>query len=385
MEEIVLMRNKKQNVLFFIESLAGGGAEKVLSTLVQHFDKSKLDVTVCVISGDGKYEEEVKRNCRYKALLSTPSNSLSKVLYFIKHHLIYKWLPMWLVYKMFIPKRNDVEVAFVEGFATKILSFSCNKHARKYAWVHTDLSKNHWTDNVYKNREEETCCYGRYDRVLGVSNTVCAAFQKELPLVNVPVMTMYNVIDSEEILSKSQEPLEKKEKRGIRLVTAGRLEFQKGYTRLLRIVDRLMHEGSDIELWILGEGSERIVLEQYIEEHHLQERVSLLGFQPNPYKYLATGDLFVCSSLAEGYSTAVAEALILGLPVVTTDCSGMSELLRNGECGIITDNNEEALYEGMKQVLNTPDMLKFYTEKAKDRSGDFSIDRLIEPFENLLV
>ena len=385
MEEIVLMRNKKQNVLFFIESLAGGGAEKVLSTLVQHFDKSKLDVTVCVISGDGKYEEEVKRNCRYKALLSTPSNSLSKVLYFIKHHLIYKWLPMWLVYKMFIPKRNDVEVAFVEGFATKILSFSCNKHARKYAWVHTDLSKNHWTDNVYKNREEETCCYGRYDRVLGVSNTVCAAFQKELPLVNVPVMTMYNVIDSEEILSKSQEPLEKKEKRGIRLVTAGRLEFQMGYTRLLRIVDRLMHEGSDIELWILGEGSERIVLEQYIEEHHLQERVSLLGFQPNPYKYLATGDLFVCSSLAEGYSTAVAEALILGLPVVTTDCSGMSELLRNGECGIITDNNEEALYEGMKQVLNTPDMLKFYTEKAKDRSGDFSIDRLIEPFENLLV
>ena len=375
----------RRKVLFFIESLAGGGAEKVLTTLVQHLDRSKFDVTVCVVSGGGKYEEEVKRNCRYKALLSTPSNSLSKVLYFIKHHLIYKWLPMWLVYKMFIPKGNDVEVAFVEGFATKILSFSCNKHARKYAWVHTDLSKNHWTDNVYENREEETCYYGRYDRVLGVSNTVCAAFQKELPLVNVPVMTMYNVIDSEEILSKSQEPLEKKEKRGIRLVTAGRLEFQKGYTRLLRIVDRLMHEGSDIELWILGEGSERIVLEQYIEEHHLQERISLLGFQPNPYKYLATGDLFVCSSLAEGYSTAVAEALILGLPVVTTDCSGMSELLRNGECGIITDNNEEALYEGMKQVLNTPDMLKFYTEKAKERGMDFSVDRLIEPFENLLT
>lgn len=140
-----------------------------------------------------------------------------------------------------------------------------------------------------------------------------------------------------------------------------------------------------MELWILGDGSERAVLEQYIEEHHLQERVSLLGFQPNPYKYLAAGDLFVCSSLAEGYSTAVAEALILGLPVVTTDCSGMSELLRNGECGIITDNNEEALYEGMKQVLNTPDMLKFYTEKAKERGMDFSVDRLIEPFENLLI
>lgn len=375
----------RRKVFFFIESLAGGGAEKVLATLVQHLDKSKFDVTVCVVSGGGRYEDEVKQCCNYKALLNIPSSPIERAIYKIKHHLIYKWLPMWLVYMLFVPKGNDVEVAFVEGFATKLLSFSCNKHARKYAWVHTDLTKNHWTKNVYRNSNEEKQCYGRYDRVLGVSNTVCDAFRKEFPSVDVSVATIYNVVDSEDILLKSIEELVEKKEHGVRLVTAGRLEPQKGYTRLLRIVDRLMHEGCDMELWILGDGSERAVLEQYIEEHHLQERVSLLGFQPNPYKYLATGDLFVCSSLAEGYSTAVAEALILGLPVVTTDCSGMSELLRNGECGIITDNNEEALYEGMKQVLNTPDMLKFYTEKAKDRSGDFSIDRLIEPFENLLV
>lgn len=378
------MRNSKQRVLFLIESLAGGGAEKVLATLVRHLDKSKFDVTVCVVSGSGKYEEEVKKCCSYKALLTTPSDFLSKLLYLVKHHLIYKWLPMWLVYKMFIPKGNDVEVAFVEGYATKLLSFSCNKHARKYTWVHTDLSKNHWTDNVYRDREEEACCYGRYDRVLGVSNTVCAAFQKEFPLVTVPVVTMYNVIDSEEILSKSQEPLEKKEKHGIRLVTAGRLEFQKGYTRLLRIVDRLLHEGCDMELWILGDGSERAVLEQYIEEHHLQERVSLLGFQPNPYKYLATGDLFVCSSLAEGYSTVVTEALILGLPVVTTDCSGMSELLKDGECGMITENSEESLYEGLRTVLSDSEMFFRYKRKAVERGKDFEMKRLMSSVEKLL-
>ena len=129
----------RMKVLFLIESLAGGGAEKVLSTLVQNIDKRKFDVTVCVISGGGKYENEVKSCCKYKALLPLSVTPLGKVLYYVKHHLIYKWLPIWSVYMLFVPKGYDVEVAFVEGFATKLLSASSNK--KKIAWVHTDLKK----------------------------------------------------------------------------------------------------------------------------------------------------------------------------------------------------------------------------------------------------
>lgn len=376
---------KKRKILFLIESLAGGGAEKVLSTLVRNIDKNVFDVMVCAVSGGGKYEEEICKSVKYKALLNQPvqGNVLRRLLYVLKHHIVYGWLPPTWVYRLFIPKDCDVEVAFVEGFATKLLAGSTNKHAKKYAWVHIDLYNNHWTNSVYASIDEEARAYGCYNKVIGVSDTVCVAFREEFPIVNVPVETIYNVVEMDEILLKAKDSV-KKEKKRTRLVTAGRLEAQKGYIRLLRIVNRLVEEGVDIELWILGEGSERSVLEQYVEEHSLQERVSLLGFQANPYKYLNQGDLFVCSSLAEGYSTAVTEALILGLPVITTECSGMAELLKGGECGVITENCEEALYEGLKKVLSDVEKLSYYRRKVQERGKDFTIRSLVAPVERLL-
>ncbi len=377
---------KQRKVLFLIESLAGGGAEKVLSTLVRNIDKNVFDVTVCAVSGGGKYEEEICKSVRYKALLNQPvqGNVLRRLLYVLKHHIVYGWLsPAW-VYRLLIPKDNDVEVAFVEGFTTKLLAGSTNKRAKKYAWVHIDLCNNHWTKSVYAGLYEEARVYGCYHKVIGVSDTVCAAFRKEFPVVNVPVETMYNVVETDDILLRAKESVEKGKKR-MRLVTAGRLEAQKGYTRLLRIVNRLVEEGFDIELWILGDGSERRMLEQYMKGHGLQERVSLFGFQTNPYKYLVQGDLFVCSSLAEGYSTAVTEALILGLPVITTECSGMAELLQGGECGVMTENSEEALYEGLKMVLSDREKLSYYRCKARERGANlFGSSNPVERLEKLL-
>ena len=117
----------------------------------------------------------------------------------------------------------------------------------------------------------------------------------------------------------------------------------------------------------------------------MQERVCLLGFHANPYKYLRQGDLFVCSSLSEGYSTAVTEALILGLPIITTDCSGMAELLQNGECGVITENDEAALYEGMRRLLTDKSLLEHYRNKAIERGRDFTIEHLMKPIETILM
>ena len=125
-----------------------------------------------------------------------------------------------------------------------------------------------------------------------------------------------------------------------------------------------------MELWLLGDGEQRSLLEQYIRDKNLETIVTLWGFQANPYPYLQQSDLFVCSSVSEGYSTAVTEALIIGLPVVTTACSGMDELLDNGTYGIITTNDEGALYEGVKRYFTHSDLLNTYKEQAiqyKDR------------------
>ena len=377
----------KRRVLFLIESLAGGGAEKVLTTLVQHIDKERFDVTVCAISGGGKYEDAIKRQVSYKAILAEPKNGnvWERWLYVLKHHLVYKWLPLSWVYRVFVPQNSDVEVAFVEGFTTKLLSYSTNLVAKRYAWVHIDLHQNHWTKSVYDNLKEETDVYNQYTELFGVSNTVVSAFRKELPNVTVPVETVYNPIDVHDILSRANEIVDLKCGKSLLMVTVGRLEPQKSYMRLLRIAKNLIEDGMDVELWILGDGTERNLLEQYVSENKMQERVCLLGFHANPYKYLRQGDLFVCSSLSEGYSTAVTEALILGLPIITTDCSGMAELLQNGECGVITENDEAALYEGLKRLLTDKSLLEHYRHKAIERGKEFSIEHLMKPIETILM
>lgn len=376
----------KRKVLFLIESLSGGGAEKVLSVLLKHLNQDKFEVTLCTVVDTGVYVEEVKPYVHYTSILGNPNRKsiLGKLGYHLRYKLVYQILPLKWVYQLFVPKNHDVEVAFVEGFATKLLSFSTNTKARKMAWVHMDLINNPWISVLYNNVKEEQKSYQRYNLVVGVSQTASDAIQKKYLLKN--VITLYNPIESDVIIKKSQEQisLPLKKDNAIRLISVGRFVPQKAYDRLLRIVHRLVSEGYSLELWLLGDGEQRLMLENYIREYSLEKIVTLWGFCENPYPYILKSDVFVCSSVSEGYSTAVTEALILGKPVITTLCSGMNELLNNGECGLITENSEEALYLGLKRCLDKPDLLLKYKKAAILRSKDFCLSNIMKNIENAL-
>jgi len=375
----------KRKILFLIDSLGGGGAEKVLITLLEHLDKSKFDVTLTTIVDFGIHRNKVPEWIHYKPVLRTPKSRFEKLVYSIKYKLIHRLLPLTWVYGLFIPRKNDVEIAFVEGFATRLLSFSTNKQAKKLAWVHTDLINNHWISKIYADIDSEKISYSKYNTIIGVSNQVTNAVKDLYSLKN--AITLYNPIDSNDILSKSNEVIADFGGHGrIRLVTIGRLENQKGFDRLLRIMKKLIFEDSlNLELWILGDGTLRNVLGSFTTENGLDAYINFLGFHTNPYPYIAQSDLFVCSSRSEGYSTAVTEAIILGLPIVTTNCSGMKELLgENNEYGVVTENNEEALYQALKDILTDKEELNHYKQAVKKRSKDFSIEKLMNPIEDLL-
>lgn len=376
---------KKRKILFFIESLAGGGAEKVLSTLVQYIDKERFEVTVCAIIGGGKYEEDVATHVHYHPIIKSDAcyRGLLKLWYVFIYHLVYDWLPLSFVYCLFVPKGADVEVAFVEGFATKLLAFSNNKKSRKIAWVHCDFGRDHWTRRIFKNDKEEYSCYQKYHQIVTMSKTQKQSFLCIYPDLNVKVC--YNPIDSSNIIQLSRQVINPEPRHNdiIRLVSIGRLAPVKAFDRLIRIIHKLKEAGITCELWLLGEGSERSSFEKYIKENSLEDCVTLFGFQNNPYKYLALCDLFVCSSLSEGFSTAISEALILGIPVVSTDVSGVREQLSNG-CGIITENQEDALFEGIKSVLVQPEKLQEMKVRAIERGKDFHIEMLINEIEDVL-
>ena len=374
----------RKKVLFVIESLSGGGAEKVLTVLLKHIDKTRFDVTLCTVVEIGVYMDEVKKYVSCTSILGNPNRKtfLGKAWYRFKYKCVYNWLPLIWVYRLFIPQGNDVEVAFVEGFATKLMAASSNKQAKKLAWVHTDLINNHWIESIYQNITEERLSYQKYDQIIGVSKQVTNSVQKLYHLKN--VITCYNPIESDVILKWAGENLSlPSKKESLRLVSVGRFVPQKAFDRLLRVVNRLYKEGFSLELWLLGDGEQRPLLEQYIRDKNLETIVTLWGFQANPYPYLQQSDLFVCSSVSEGYSTAVTEALIIGLPVVTTACSGMDELLDNGIYGIITTNDEGALYEGVKRCFTQSDLLNTYKEQAIQYKNRVTLKQQMSHIEEL--
>ncbi|WP_165021601.1 glycosyltransferase [Dysgonomonas sp. ZJ279] len=367
---------QKIKVLFFIESLAGGGAEKTLSTIIDHINKDKFDITVATIIANGVYVDQISRFVKFKPLIKTRNQILYKILY----HLIYFYLPLRIVYNLFVPKGNDVEIAFCEGFATKLFAHSPNK--RKIAWVHTDMLVNPWTQGlVYSSIDKERKAYSKYEKVICVSRTVSQSVNAKF---GIKANTIYNPIDSDEIVSKSKEKVSLPIKSRLRIVTIGRLVEQKGYDRLLKVINELKNEGCDFELWILGDGPEKEGLADYIDKNNLNDDVKLWGFISNPYPYMLASDIFVCSSRCEGYSTVVTEALILGLPVITTLCSGMKELLGDNIYGVIVENEDVTLLEPLRKIIHDRDYLAMLTQKAQKRGNDFSISSLMKPIEDLL-
>ena len=378
----------KRRVLILIESLSGGGAEKVLSVLMKHFDHERYEVTVCPVVDVGVYREEIRNYVwRYCPIITYNGNLLRRSFNRLKYKLIYSLLPPRWVYEFFVPKSNEIEIAFCEGYVTKLLSHSGSK-AKKIAWVHTDLSINPWPIvlGIYKNEKEELAAYSKMDRIICVSHSVEMSFNTRYGFED-KTCTIYNPIDFDDIKRKASESFNMNDheiREGYHLVSIGRLVFVKGYDRLMSCVKRLRDDGYALNLTIIGEGPERITIERFIKKNNISDCVRLIGFVNNPYPWLAAADFFVCSSRAEGFSLVIAEAMALGIPVISTLCSGPNELLGNGKFGVLVDNSEEGLYQGIKKVFDGKYDTKELVQLAMGKISDFASNKIVTRIDGLL-
>ena len=360
------------NILFFIDTLSGGGAEKVLRTMVNNMDQRKFAITVQTLEEVDPHEHLVP-GIRYKAI-NRCKTAWSKKLFHLWIRLCaeLKWL-----YPLYIKDDYDIEAAYLECGPTKILAGSTNKKALKLAWVHCDLMKKEGIAEQTQKMKEH---YSAYDKVVCVSENVKDSFVSLFGLEPEAVV-LYNVNDEEEILEKTRA-FDIRRGDAPTMVAVGRLTKQKGFDRLINACAMLKQEGYSFQLRILGDGPERQSLEEQIRKNHLEDQVHLMGFQTNPYPYMQTADLVVCSSRYEGFSTVVTESLILGKPVVTTPCSGMRELLGDSQYGLITEDSVEGIYSGMKKMLENPGLREFYAQAAIQRGEAFSKAERIAQTEN---
>lgn len=357
-------------ILFFIETLKAGGAEKVMIDLVNHMDQSKFDITVQTVwpSDAQKY---LVPGIRYKSMYAAENKST---------HLRYRAeAEAGIAYRLHIKDDYDIECAYLEMGPTKVMSASTNKKAKKLAWVHCDLSGKVKDVEAFVSKSGKQ--YRRFDEVICVSETARERF-RNLFGDDPPSRVLYNVFDDEGIRRKAQELLNISADGTKPIIAAvGRLSPEKGYDRLLCVSRRLLDDGVEHEVWLIGEGPERASLERYAHEHQMSDHVRFLGFQSNPYPYMKAADLGVCSSHFEGFSTFAVECMILGKPFVTTECSGMREILGDSQYGLITDNHEEAFYKGLKQMILDEHLRQSYAEKAANRGKVFSAERLVRDTE----
>lgn len=366
--------NKKLNILFLIDTLGGGGAERVLVNLVNFMDKARYNITVVSMFGGGINSQRLMSHIKYIERKFPHIKGLS---------FIFKFLPAGLLYNVFVKEKYDVIVAYMQGPSTKVLAGCKNKNVVKLAWLHSD-NVDKYIYQCWFNKKNTIKAYNSFDAVCGVSNVVISSYINEIG--GKTSFVIYNTNNSEEIKKKSVENINLPFKiKNYHIATAGRLVTAKAYDRLINVAKRLWDEGYRFDLSILGDGPQKEELASQITKLNADEYIHLLGFCNNPYAIMAKSDLFVSSSRWEGLSTVVTEAVILGLPVVATDVSGTKEVLgQNNEYGIVTTNDEEGIYKGLKQMLDDKQLLSQYREKAKERAPKFEPASTVAQVENLI-
>ena len=364
-------------VMFLIHDLGPGGAEKVLVNLVNNMDRSRFDMTVIALFGGGVNEQFLKPDIHYRVIFkkSFPGNS----------HVMKLFSPE-LLHKMVVRERFDIEVSYLEGPSARIVSGCPSMETKLVSWIHIEQHTKKRAAKSFRSYRESANCYRHFDRTICVSQTVKEDFLSIYPMLE-QVEVLYNTNETDQIFALKDEPVEENlfPDGEIRLCGVGKLMPTKGFDRLARIHKRLRDEGYPVHSYVLGIGPEKEKLEAYLAEHHLENSFTLLGYQTNPYKYVAKCDLFVCTSFAEGFSTAATEALIVGTPVCTVEVSGMREMLgENNEWGVVTENNEDSLYQAIKCLLDDPALLAHYRGKAKERGETFSTEKTVRAVEEML-
>lgn len=367
----------RKKILFLINTLRDGGAEKILVNIVNNLNPDKYDIELRLIYKRGVYLDSLNPNVRLSFIAGEPGTFCAKW--------VSRMLPRLssrLLHILFIKDKYDIEVAFLEGYATKIIA-GAPSAVRKVAWVHCDVTKTEWIDGVFKKEQDYIDCYARIDEVVSVSQSVKDAFTERFGTVK-KHSVKYNPVDDSDIRQKSKDRvlLEKQPER-ITLISIGRFTPPKKLMRLLQAFKNLIDEGYPMNLWLFGEGEERNELEQFVSDNLIENNVVMPGFVPNPYPYIKAADLYVCSSIYEGYSTAVSEALILGTPVLTTDVSGMREMLGDSEYGLIVENDDNSFERGLKMLLDNPDQLSYYKKKAEERGSYFELNNRLKAIEDL--
>lgn len=365
-----------KKVVFIIPTLGGGGAEKILVDMV-HSLKDEFDITVLTIYDQGTYRERLGPGVNYRSISKKGGWFARNLL-----HRMLALLPPRFNYRLFVGGGYEVSIGFLEGLACKLAS-GASKQAKTVAWIHSDISGINPRHSAYVSHQDQTRSYNRFDHIVCVSQEAKDAFVRTVKPDRDPFV-IRNPISRTDILRLAGEHPVSVPKTGFTFCAVGRLVPVKGFDRLLLALADLHQEGHPANLWLVGAGEEESKLKKLALELNIQDHVVFFGYQPVPYGIMAASDCCVSASHSEGFALAVAEALVLGKPVLATACTSLNELLNHGAYGLLVDNSQQGLYEGMKAVISQPTLAAQLAQQASQGGQAFETQGIYQQIKDLL-
>ena len=381
-----------KKVTLFINSLTSGGAERVLSVIVTELVQQNIKVNLLCIEKDNAYVLPKEVNITYLSNLTKYDSSLKKLLY----------LP-YLAFKLknYI-KKNKVPLVqshiYRANFTNILAKLFGAKHQVQVVEV---TSINNLKDGSFSKKINFVLIkllYKHADLVVFKAQRM-----KEEFLKNIPKIQKYTVINnpydinlisslSKEIVKDFEFHQDKKY-----IVSVGRLSSEKRFITLISILKEL---DENIELLLIGEGTEEKSLKEYTHLNKLEKRIHFLGKKENPFKYIQQSNLFVLASKGEGFPNVLVEAMICSTPVISTDCiSGPREILapntdinfqlksnielaHNGILYPVDD--QESLKSAIETMLNDKEKQKEYITNGLEKSQEYALKKIIEKYKEAL-
>ncbi len=380
------MQKNAKSILFHYSIFNIGGAEKSTLRLMRKLCDSGWRVTLVLATGGGDLEPHVDPRIEIIRLRSKERGVLfkrakgTKKLRFLPDLLAYMAHRVEALFKKRVLKKRayDAAVVSLHGLDAGFVCRNINAKV-KIQWIRNDLSQCDPDKKAYNNIRQHLSCIDHY---VCVSQTALDSLNARFPEVSNRSEVIYNILDPNEMIKLAESepnPFAAYRDR-LKVVTVCRLSDKaKGLLRMVNVHKRLNEEGIDFYWFIVGDGPDKVMLQEAIDKAGLHEKMILLGSKANPYPYFKAADISATLSYYEGLCGAVNEAKVLGKPVIATEFSGIYEQITDGETGLIVKNNEAAIVEGMRQVLQDASLRNRLENNSLPRTildDSLKIDRL---------
>ena len=377
----------KKKILIRIGSLRHGGAEKVLVTFLKNLPKDKYEIDLLLNLYSGKYLADVPDwvNVVYlnrgEMITTNRPKDIPKKIYRVVYQLLLKKYPKILYTRKLKNKQYDIEFAAIHGFMDEVLN-SPVRSSKKLMWIHNDLTQ------VSGYTSEKIRRFFDYDKIMVISEKIQDTFLSlaKTEVEKQKIIRIYNPLDTNEILTKSEKPLQNYsfDSSIPTFISVGTVFPQKGFDRLLKVHKRLLDEGLKHQVLIVGDGYDFENIKSLKTELGVDKTATMLGFTDNPYPYFKKADFYILSSRYEGFPTVLFEAITLKKNIIATDVSGVTEMLENGELGLVTENSEEGIYKGMKKALTNTESFGVYQNNLKDYKMPFDLENSVNSIMDII-